>query len=189
MFPSARMHGPSRRETLRCRGSRVKTTVRRADPGGSPDSRGMSELTSDQQDTVRRAAYGAIALVSHADPGFFAMFSESMAGSKALAAAPAPVREMLGGMTMPPTGSKEQVEDAILADLTESMQILGDDPAARDGFRDVVLQACTAVANASDGVAPAEEAMIQRVRAAVSGAAASSVSGEARDIPPVSPTA
>ncbi|WP_168582590.1 hypothetical protein [Gephyromycinifex aptenodytis] len=129
----------------------------------------MTELSKDQHDTIRRAAYGAIALVSQADPGFFAMFSESMAGSKALAAAPEPVRELLAGVTMPPTGTKEQVESAILADLSESMQILANDPSARDGFREVVLQATQKVAEASDGVAPAEEAMIQRVRAAVSG--------------------
>ena len=131
----------------------------------------MSDLTSEQQSTVRRAAYGAISLVSQADPGFFDMFSESMAGSKALAAAPQPVREMLGGMAMPPRGSKEHIESEILSDLQESMQILAADPAQRDGFRSVILEACRKVAEAKGGVSAEEQAMIDRIRGAVDGAA------------------
>lgn len=131
----------------------------------------MSELTSEQQSTVRRAAYGAISLVSQADPGFFDMFSESMAGSKALAAAPQPVREMLTGMAMPPTGTKEHIESEILSDLQESMQILTANPQERDGFRTVILEACRKVAEAKGGVSVEEQAMIDRIRAAVDGAA------------------
>ncbi len=127
----------------------------------------MTDLTADQQTTVRRAAYGAMSLVSQADPGFFEMFSESAAGSKVIAKAPAPIREMLTGLSMPPTGSKEQVTSAIMSDLRESMQILSADPAARDGFRDVVLEACRQVAEAKDGIAPEEQAVLDQVRAAV----------------------
>ena len=102
-------------------------------------------LTDDERSTVRDAALGAIALVSKADPGFFAMFKESMAGSRALQDAPAGVKDLLnaGGFPSPPTGSsKEEVNSKILA-------------------------ACDAVANASDGVAPEEQAAIDQVRAAL----------------------
>ena len=34
-------------------------------------------LTEDEQALVKRSAFGAIALVSRSDPGFFAMFKES----------------------------------------------------------------------------------------------------------------
>lgn len=48
----------------------------------------MADFTDQERDTIRTGAFGAIALVSNADPGFFATFKESMAGSKALATAP-----------------------------------------------------------------------------------------------------
>lgn len=129
----------------------------------------MTELTKEQNDTVRRAAFGAVALVSKAEPGFFAMFKESMAGSQAFAQAPQGVKEMLsGGLVAPPTGSSEQVESQILADLTEAKQLLAGDPSAQAGFRDVILAACQQVAEAAKGVSAEETAVIEKVRAAVS---------------------
>ena len=73
-------------------------------------------LTDEEQDLVRRSAFSAIALVSKADPGFFSMFKESMAGSRAFAEAPAGVQQLLreGGFPTPPTGSPEQVESTPL---------------------------------------------------------------------------
>ena len=55
----------------------------------------MAELTADEKATVRDAALGAMALVSRADPGFFAACSESAAGARALAAAPEGIRAAL----------------------------------------------------------------------------------------------
>lgn len=55
----------------------------------------MTDFTDQDKGVVRDAALGALALVSRADPGFFAMFKESVAGSKAIAAAPAGLRELL----------------------------------------------------------------------------------------------
>lgn len=137
-------------------------------PTGAPVS---EALTDDERSTVRDAALGAIALVSKADPGFFAMFKESMAGSRALQDAPAGVKDLLnaGGFPSPPTGSsKEEVNSKILAALTEAMAIVrAKAPAEADGYRQVILRACDAVANASDGVAPEEQAAIDQVRAAL----------------------
>ena len=65
----------------------------------------MTDVTDQDKGVVRDAALGAMALVSRADPGFFAMFKESVAGSKAVAAAPSGLRERTahcGGMPMPP---------------------------------------------------------------------------------------
>ncbi len=129
----------------------------------------MSSYTDEDKATIRRAAFGAISLVSIAQPGFFDMFKESLAGSKVFAKAPPHIRELLsGGLTMPPTGSKEQVEAEILAELTTSTQILSANPEDLDGFRDVVLDACQQVAEAAKDVSPEEESVIQRVRDAVS---------------------
>ena len=64
----------------------------------------MAEYTEAEHETIRSAAFGAIALVSKADPGFFSTFKESMAGSRAFAAAPPAVQELLktGGFPTPP---------------------------------------------------------------------------------------
>lgn len=129
----------------------------------------MSDYTDEDKDTIRRAALGAVSLVSSAQPGFFDMFRETLAGSQVFAKAPANIQELLkGGFMRPPTGSKEQVEAELLADLTRATQILSPNPADLEGYRDVILDACRQVAEAAKGVAPDEEAMIQRVRDAVS---------------------
>lgn len=62
----------------------------------------MADYTDAEKDQVRRAVLGALAYVSKADRGFFAMFSESAAGARALSAAPPEIRDLLaGGFTMP----------------------------------------------------------------------------------------
>src|SRR5262245_9144576 len=40
----------------------------------------MTVYTDQERDTIRTAAFGAMTLVSAADPGFLSMFKESMAG-------------------------------------------------------------------------------------------------------------
>ncbi|MGO0576972.1 hypothetical protein [Ornithinimicrobium panacihumi] len=147
-------------------------------------------LTDDEQDMVRRSAFGAIALVSQADPGFFAMFKESMAGSKAFQEAPAGVQELLreGGLPTPPTGSREEVQQTVLSELGQSMQVLqAKAPQQAAGYRDVILAAADRVANASDGVAPEEQAMIEQIRGALGGGAAAP--GGAAGTTPQAPTA
>lgn len=145
-------------------------------------------LSSDEQDVVRRSAFAAMALVSKADPGFFSMFKESMAGSRAMASAPAEVQSLLreGGFPTPPTGSPEEVEQTVLAELGQSVQILeAKAPETVQGFKDVILSAADAVANASDGVAPEEQAIIEKIRGALGGAGGSeAASAEAPDLPP-----
>ncbi|WP_203567709.1 hypothetical protein [Aestuariimicrobium ganziense] len=131
----------------------------------------MADYTNDEQEIVRRAALGSMSLVSQADPGFFAMFKESLAGSRALADAPEPVKSLLqGGMIMPErASSREEAAQNVYDDLNQAVQILGRDPQALDGFRNVVLAACQQVAEASKGVAPEEAEAIQRIQAALAG--------------------
>lgn len=131
----------------------------------------MAENTEQDKDVIRRAAFGAVALVSKADPGFFATFKESAAGSKVLASAPENIRNILkGGLVAPPTGSSmEEVEQKVLADLQTSVQQLSANPADAAGYRDVITAAVEAVAAASKGVAPAEQAVIDKIKAALAG--------------------
>jgi hypothetical protein len=130
-------------------------------------------LSEDEHTLLRRATFGAIALVSQADPGFFAGFKESMAGSKALQDAPEDVRALLlegGRFPRPTASSPADVEDSVLADLRRAVQVLSAKaPRQAVGFREVVLAAVQAVADASDGVAPAEQRTIDRVRDALAG--------------------
>lgn len=132
-------------------------------------------LTEDEQSLVKRSAFAAIALVSRADPGFFSMFKESMAGSRAFAAAPAGVQELLreGGFPTPPKGDAATIESTTLSELGQAASILDQKaPEQAQGYRDVILAAADQVANASDGVAPEEQAMIERIRTALGGSSA-----------------
>jgi len=132
-----------------------------------------TQLTTDDHTLIRRAAFGAIALVSNSDRGFLAMFSESMAGSKSLHEAPDDIKELLkeGDFPKPPMGKPEEVETAMLGDLRQAVSTLeAKAPQQAQGFRDVILAACDRVANAVRGVSDQEAAMLEKVRAAVAGA-------------------
>ena len=122
----------------------------------------MTTLSAEQSDLVRGAALGAMALVSKSDPGFFAMFKESMAGAKALATAPPEIRELLGtGFVAPPTGAGQDLEGAVVSQLQQARDMLAvTAPELLDGFRGVVLAACQATAEADNGVSDAERATI-----------------------------
>jgi hypothetical protein len=131
------------------------------------------DLTTQERDTIRTAAFGSLTLVSKADPGFFAMFKESVAGSRALAEAPQEIKEVFGSGGLPPVpkaGSDQELEATILADVAAAVDILGAKaPAQLQGFKDVLLTACDQVAQASSGVDPAEQQVIDKIRAALGG--------------------
>ncbi|HOF64808.1 MAG TPA: hypothetical protein PLL54_10925 [Dermatophilaceae bacterium] len=147
----------------------------------------MSNLTPEQTDLVRGAAFGAMAVVSKADPGFFAMFKESMAGAKALASAPPEIQAMLkGGFVTPPAGAAQDLEGTVLAQLASARDTLAANaPELLDGFRSVVLAACDATADASGGVSEAESTAIEKIRTILSaGGGASIVEGAAGSVAP-----
>ena len=137
----------------------------------------MSNLTPEQTDLVRGAAFGAMAVVSKADPGFFAMFKESMAGAKALATAPPEIRELLGtGFVAPPTGAGQDLEGAVVSQLQQARDMLAvTAPELLDGFRGVVLAACQATAEADNGVSDAERATIAAIENVLSAGGGSSI--------------
>ncbi|WP_020519846.1 hypothetical protein [Catelliglobosispora koreensis] len=125
----------------------------------------MTEYTDQERDTIRTAAFGAMTLVSSADPGFFAMFKESMAGAKALAAAPQPLQGLLKSGGIPP-GAKDKA--AVIAALGQAKQILSTkSPEELAAFQSVIATACNEVANAHKGVNEAEVAAINEVRSAI----------------------
>jgi hypothetical protein len=130
----------------------------------------MTEYTDAERDTLRTGAFGAMMLVSQADPGFFATFKESMAGSKALASSSPELRDLLksGGIPKVPKDSPDAMEAGVLSALTQSTQILqAKAPEELDAYRGAIVTACEAVAGASDGVKPVETEAIGKVKTAL----------------------
>lgn len=137
--------------------------------GAVVDHGAMAEYTDREKEQVRRAVLSALAYVSQADPGFFAAFSESAAGAKALSEAPEPVRELLsGGLIMPERETKEQFDATVGSDLKAAVDLVAaKDPAEADALKGVVNAGIQQVAEASKGVSPAEQEAIDTIRAAL----------------------
>ena len=125
----------------------------------------MTDFTDAEKETIRGGVLGAIALVSQAEPGFFATFKESMAASKALASAPAGFAELMkGGLMMPPQASpKDDLKAKLLDELRQAIQVAGKDPATLDALKSYVTAATQQVAQAAKGVSPEETDMINQI--------------------------
>ena len=98
----------------------------------------MAAYSDEERDTVRSAAFGAVALVSKADPGFFAMFKESIAGSQAFTKASPELQELLksGGMPNLPKGNSDEIDKSILSSVAKAVAILqATGPDEVEGFR------------------------------------------------------
>ncbi|NUT49985.1 MAG: hypothetical protein HOV94_22140, partial [Saccharothrix sp.] len=76
----------------------------------------MTVYTDEEGRTLRTAVFGAMVLVSTAEPG--ALDEESHAGIRAMSAFSPPVRQALGAAPPElPAGSAADVEDGVLAAL------------------------------------------------------------------------
>ncbi|WP_074317607.1 hypothetical protein [Micromonospora cremea] len=127
-------------------------------------------LTDEERLTLKTGAFGAVFLVSNADPGMLGVIRESLAASGALADASGVVKEALTSGPLPrlPRDSQLEIESVVLPALDRAMRILREKaPADVDAYRAVVLTAADRVARAHDGVAAAEAAVIDRIRGAL----------------------
>lgn len=130
----------------------------------------MEPLTAEEQLTLRTGAFGAVFLVSNADPGMLAMVRESIAASGALGEASGVVKQALttGPLPQLPRDSALEVESVVLPALGRAVEILrAKSPGDLDAYRSVVLAAADRVAEVHRGVTPAEAAAIERIRAAL----------------------
>ncbi|MEV4808328.1 hypothetical protein [Micromonospora avicenniae] len=128
------------------------------------------ELTDEDRLTLKTGAFGAVFLVSNVDPGMLAVLKESLAASDAFADASGVVRAALTTGPLPrlPRDSTLEVEATVLPALGAAVRILREkSPADLAAYREVVLAAADRVARAHAGVAPAEAAMIERIRTAL----------------------
>src|SRR5262249_3526479 len=122
-----------------------------------------------ERQTLRTAAFGAIFLVSNAEPGILDMFKETFAASKSFATSPQ-LRDLLqtGGRPQMPKGSATEVESSVLDALRQSTSILETKGQPElDSFRSAISSAVDQVAGAAGGVSTAETDAIDKVKAAM----------------------
>ncbi|MGC4867296.1 hypothetical protein ACLQ3B_17905 [Micromonospora sp. DT53] len=127
-------------------------------------------LTDEERLTLKTGAFGAVFLVSNADPGVLGVIRESIAASGALAAASGTVKEALTTGPLPrlPRDSQLEIESVVLPALGRAVRILREKcPRDVDAYRELVLAAADQVARAHDGVAPAEAVAIDQIRVAL----------------------
>ncbi|RKN19981.1 hypothetical protein D7147_13790 [Micromonospora musae] len=130
----------------------------------------VQELTDEERLTLKTGAFGAVFLVSNVDPGMLSVLKESMAASEVFADASGVVRAALTTGPLPrlPRESPPEIEATVLPALGRAVRILREkSPADVAVYREVVLAAADRVARAHAGVAPAEAAVIERIRAAL----------------------
>lgn len=127
----------------------------------------MIFYTDEESRTLRTAVYGAMVLVSDADPG--PVVEERFAGIRALAGLSGDMRGVLNGARMLlPDGPN--AEATVLDALRRSMKILSSKaPDEAEAFPSAVLAICREVATADGRVVDAEDAMVAKVEAALIG--------------------
>lgn len=130
----------------------------------------MTELTEDEQNTLKTAAFGAVYLVSNADPGVISMVRESFAASDVFADAKGLTKQVLTTGPLPtlPRDSPVDVEALVLPALRRSAAILtAKAPQEVDDYRATVAGAAARVAGASSGVHPDEAVMVAKIEDAL----------------------
>ncbi|MFD9741325.1 hypothetical protein [Umezawaea sp. NPDC059074] len=127
----------------------------------------MIFYTDAESRTLRRAVYGAMVLVSHADPG--PIDQERFAGLKAMVNLSSELRLVLNGARVRlPEGTDTDLEHAVIEALRTSMKILATkSPEEAGSFPAAVLAICHEVATADGQVADAEREMIAKIEAAL----------------------
>ncbi|MGW4207306.1 hypothetical protein ACWEIJ_04905 [Lentzea sp. NPDC004789] len=123
----------------------------------------MTAYTEAEGQTLRTAVFGAMVLVSTADPG--SVDEESHAGIRAMTLLPDDLRAVIAAA--PPTlpeGSASDVEEGVLAALKEAVRIIdAHDPREVPVFRGAVTEMVRSVAGADGEVAASEKEMVARV--------------------------
>src|SRR5215470_18204579 len=92
-------------------------------PGRPGQDVAMTEYTDSEKQQLRSAAFGAVFLVSKAEPGMMDMIKESMAASKSFAKASGDLQGVFRGMSMPkiPKGNPADIEAGVLSQLSTSV--------------------------------------------------------------------
>jgi len=123
----------------------------------------MTAYTEAEGQTLRTAVFGAMVLVSTADPG--SVDEESHAGIRAMTLLPDDLRAVIAAAPPSlPKGSASDVEEGVLAALKDAVQIIDEhDPREVPIFRGAVTEMVRSVAGADGEVAAAEKEMVTRI--------------------------
>ncbi|MFI7022649.1 hypothetical protein [Micromonospora sp. NPDC049900] len=124
-------------------------------------------LTDEEKLTLKTGAFGAVLMVSNAEPGLLAVFRESFAASGAISDASGVVKEALTSGPLPklPRDSALEIESVVLPALRRAVGILAEKAPQDVGvYREVVLTAADRTARAHQGVSPAEAEAIGRIK-------------------------
>ncbi|MER5453965.1 MULTISPECIES: hypothetical protein [unclassified Micromonospora] len=124
-------------------------------------------LTDEEKLTLKTGAFGAVLMVSNAEPGLLAVFRESFAASGAISDASGVVKEALTSGPLPklPRDSALEIESVVLPALRRAVGILTEKAPQDVGvYREVVLAAADRTARAHQGVSPAEAEAIGRIK-------------------------
>jgi hypothetical protein len=127
-------------------------------------------LTDDERMTLKTAAFGAVFLVSNAEPGLLSTVKESFAASDTFAGSTGLVNAVLTTGELPrlAPGSPADIEAAVLPLLRRAVEILrAKAPGELDNYQDTVIAAALRTAGAADGVGAAEAAAVGRVSSAL----------------------
>src|ERR1041384_6642371 len=118
----------------------------------------MTAYTEAEGQTLRTAVFGAMVLVSTADPG--SVDEESHAGIRAITLLSDDLRAVIAAAPPSlPSGSTSDVEAGVLAALRESVAIIdAHEPRDVAIFRAAVTEMCRSVAGADGEVAVTEKA-------------------------------
>jgi tellurite resistance protein len=129
----------------------------------------MIFYTDAESRTLRTAVFGVMVLVSHADPG--PVIQERYAGLRALTALSPDLRHALHASRVDLSAIPEaELEDRVLEALRMSVKILAAKaPDEAASFPGAVEEICHQVAAADGQVAEVEQAVIEKVRAALGG--------------------
>ncbi|MGW0436244.1 hypothetical protein ACWDV4_27305 [Micromonospora sp. NPDC003197] len=125
------------------------------------------QLTDEERQVVKTAAFGAVFLVSNADPGVLDLIRESFAASNVFADSTGLVKEVLtsGGLPRLASDSPADVEREVLPALRQAVQILeAKVPNEVDQYRATVVAAVEQVGQVSAGITEVEAAMIAKIR-------------------------
>ncbi|NGY60945.1 hypothetical protein G7043_18600 [Lentzea sp. NEAU-D13] len=123
----------------------------------------MTAYTEAEGQTLRTAVFGAMVLVSTADPG--SVDEESYAGIRAMSLLSDDLRAVVAAAPPAlPQGSASDVEAGVLAALRSAVEIINaHEPHDVAIFRAAVTEMCRSVAGADGEVAATEREMVTRV--------------------------
>lgn len=126
------------------------------------------QLSAQERETIKTAAYGAVTLVSIAYPGAISTTKANIVGAKVLTGATGVVGEVLSGKDKVKVDGKSTAEIAatVLPALSASVDILrAKAPDEVDSFRRIVMIAVDQ--SVAPNPNPAQAEMISKVKAAL----------------------